>query len=292
MTRPTGFPEKSMATCLKALTVAASLFAALLSTQASANQREISQSGYTSPSFDMAGVHLPEPLVRTTVTTAGEDAELTLALTAYRSRAAADDLEALQQFAKTHSRSGWAAAINTNLGLLYLHYGYFSRALQAWNDAWHQGKDATDPDARAIVDRAVGERARLLAGLGQVEVLEALFRDVGRRPVTGAATEAIQMARETLNDEKRVGNHLFICGPLALRSLLLARGASVDSLQSLEFAHALAGGTSLAQLAKLAADKNFHLQLVFRKPGQPIPAQAVIHWKVGHFAAIVGRSGN
>jgi hypothetical protein len=56
----------------------------------------------------------------------------------------------------------------------------------------------TEPRARALVDRTVGELARLQAGLGHTEELAALLDDIGDRPVSGPATEAVQAARETL----------------------------------------------------------------------------------------------
>ena len=46
----------------------------------------------------------------------------------------------------------------------------------------------------------------------------------------------------------------------------------------------------LAELAHLAEEAKFPARLVFRKPGQPVPVPSVVHWKVGHFSAIVGQA--
>jgi RHS repeat-associated protein len=70
--------------------------------------------------------------------------------------------------------------------------------------------------------------------------------------------------------------------------MLLAHGTSVEEAGSLDWYHATPRGTNLAQLAQLAAQKQLDSRLVFRKPGEVIPKLAVIHWKLGHFAAIVG----
>ena len=35
---------------------------------------------------------------------------------------------------------------------------------------------------------------------------------------------------------------------------------------------------------------NLPYRAVFRKPGEPVPVPSIVHWKVGHFAAIVGKA--
>jgi RHS repeat-associated protein len=47
-------------------------------------------------------------------------------------------------------------------------------------------------------------------------------------------------------------------------------------------------GTSLAEIAALAKRAKLTLEPVFRKPDEPIPVPSIVHWKVGHFAAIIG----
>lgn len=230
-----------------------------------------------------------EPLIATKPTTDTEDRALLAALAAYEQRKAPDDFSALLKFLADHPQSGWVAGLRTNLGLGYLHYGYFSRADEEWQKAWVAGKAASSPAARAMVDRAIGERARLLASLGQFDKLAALFAQIGARPITGSATESIQTAREQLTLVKKDPRHLFNCGPLALRALLQAQGFATKDAYPLTYYNAGPNGTSLAEVAKLAQDYKLGYRLIFRQPGQPIPDKAIVHWKVGHFAAIIGR---
>jgi hypothetical protein len=82
-----------------------------------------------------AAAHLPEPLVATGPTNAGEDAALLAAVMRYQNRADADDFFALSGFLAAYPHSPWPVAILTNLGIVYLHYGYFSRAIEAWQAA-------------------------------------------------------------------------------------------------------------------------------------------------------------
>jgi hypothetical protein len=115
----------------------------------------------------LAAAHLPEPLVRTAPTRRAEDRALLRALSEYEKRAEPDDFISLTGFLKAHPHSGWGVSLSTSLGLSYLHYGYFSRALDAFAAAWREGKDAQGTRSKAEVDRAVGELALLHARLGQ-----------------------------------------------------------------------------------------------------------------------------
>lgn len=255
---------------------------ALLPLSGHATQRiEVSPLEYTA---------FAEPLVSTAPTTSVEDAALSKAVEAYRRRADPGDLSSLIRYLTDHPHSGWSAAVLTNLGLSYLHDGYFSRAIAAWQDAWAEGRNAEDPAARALVDRAIGELARLRANLGHTAQLAALFADIGDRPVTGSATEAIQTAREQLTLVKSDPRHLFICGPLALHALMLAEGANPATFNFLQFYRAGESGTNLAEVSDLADQVKLPHRMVLRKPGQPVPVPSIVHWKVGHFAAIVGKA--
>ncbi|KQV29314.1 peptidase C39 [Rhizobium sp. Root1203] len=238
----------------------------------------------------LAAAEFAEPLVVTSPTDATEDQALLQALASYNRRHQPEDVSALTAFLVVHPHSGWAAALFTNVGLSDLHYGYFSRAADAWQHAWEEGKDASDPASRALVDRAVGELARLYANLGHTDDLGTLFDQIGGRAVSGSATEAIQAAREQLTLVRSDPRHLFNCGPLALRSLMLAEHARPETLSSLLFYNAGLDGTSLAELGELAQRLTLDHRLIRREPGQAVPVPSIVHWKVGHFAAIIGKA--
>jgi hypothetical protein len=241
--------------------------------------------------------HFTEPLISTSATTPAEDQALLQALVGYQRRSTPDDVSALTAFLSIHPHSGWAPALLTNLGLSYLHSGYFSRAPEAWRAAWVEGKDANDPRAKALVDRAVGELARLYASFGRNDELSALFDEIGERPISGSATENVQFAREELTlsqkklaQDRKDPRHLFICGPLALQALMMAGGAKLDQVSFLQWYRAGPNGTNLAEVGKLADQAKFAHRVVFRKPDQPVPMPAIVHWKVGHFATVVGEA--
>lgn len=233
-------------------------------------------------------VHFEEPLVPTSAMPLVGDDSLAQALNKHRQRKHPEDVSALLAYLKEHPTSPWAAALYTNIGLSDLHYGYYSRAISDWKQAWALGKNATAPQAKALVDRAVGELARLYASLGKNDELTALFQEIGHRPIQGSATEAVQTAREELTLAQRDPRHLFICGPLALLAMMHAEGIKPSELDFLRWYHAGPNGTNLVQIGQLADKVKFAHAVVFRKPGQPIPVPSVVHWKVGHFAAIIG----
>nr|WP_200985154.1 RHS repeat-associated core domain-containing protein [Rhizobium rhizogenes]QCL10057.1 RHS repeat-associated core domain protein [Rhizobium rhizogenes] len=230
-----------------------------------------------------------EPLVKTKPTVVSEDEDLSSAVDAFSHRQDSSDLSSLTTFLSKHPHSGWSTALWTNVGLAYLHDGYFSRALDAWQKAWAEGRDASSPEARVLVDRAVGELASLNASMGRSDDLTVLFDQLGQRKVSGPATESIQSAREMLTLVKTDPRHLFNCGPLALRALLLAQNVSADKLNFLQFYNAGPDGTTLAELGGLAAKAKLDYRLVDRTPDEAVPVPSIVHWKVGHFAAIVGK---
>jgi len=131
-----------------------------------------------------------------------ENAALAGALAGYAKRSGPDDFSSLTGFLSSHPQSAWAAALLTDLGLEYYHTAHYSLALEAWQKAWALAKDATEPKAKAIADRAVGELAYMYARLGRMEDLEPLFKSVEGRTFTGPATERISGARAGLSNMK------------------------------------------------------------------------------------------
>lgn len=155
-------------------------WSALMGTQVAALAVPIAPSSATASqnlAAMMRAAHFEEPLIATGAINPAEDAALEQALIAYNRRANAEDQSSLVAFLASNPHSPWASALWTNIGLSDLHNGFFSRAIHAWQTAWAQGRTATDPRARALVDRAVGELAQLYANLGKNEELTALFQD-------------------------------------------------------------------------------------------------------------------
>jgi RHS repeat-associated protein len=231
-----------------------------------------------------------EPLIATASTSAKEDQALLAAIKSYRSQSGIDDFQALNGFLHDHPRSGWRVALLTNLGLTYFHYGYFSEAIDSWEGAWKEGKNVTELHARSLVDRALGELARMHSRLGHTERIAALLNEIGDRHVTGPATEAITGAREALWLMRHDPGVSFLCGPMALKNLLILQKAKAEDVHTVMEYRSSPQGVTLDQVSHLADQVSFPHRIIFRKPGQPIPVPSIVHWKVTHFAAIVGEA--
>ena len=241
-------------------------------------------------SFPVTASPFEEPLVRTASTTRSEDAALTRAITAYARQGVVDDFHPFDRFLATHAKSGWRVALLTDLGLANYHYGHFSKAIAAWEQAWREGRNATEPHAKALVDRALGELARMHARLGHADRLAALLDEVGERPVSGPATEALAGAKEGLWVMRNEPGIAYLCGPMALKNLLLAQGVPVERLAFLDAYRSGPQGVSLTEVARLAGEAGLPFRLVHRDAGEPVPVPSIVHWKVGHFAAILGEA--
>jgi hypothetical protein len=130
---------------------------------------------------------------------ADENADLAAALLGYAKRSGPDDFASLTGFLEKHPNSPWRAALLTVLGLEYYNTAYYSRALEAWQQAWALGQKATDARGKFLADRAVCELAGLYSRLGRMNELEALLKSIERRGFIGGATERISMAWEALS---------------------------------------------------------------------------------------------
>jgi len=240
---------------------------------------------------------LEEPLVATGPVTEEEGRDLDIALKSFHEAPAKagpgsdfdDYAKPLQAFIALHPQSNWNAALYLDIGLGYYDAGYYSRVFTPLEKSWQLGRNAQSAQARLMVDRAVGELAKMHARLGHAKELEALLRDIGKRPIGGPATELIQGAREglwTFRHDPGIG---YLCGPSALRNVLLALNADMKRIQPTLDARSGPHGVSLMQLAKLADKTKLKYTLIHRLPGQPVPMPAVINWNVHHYAAIVSR---
>src|SRR5260370_6744435 len=83
-----------------------------------------------------ASSQFEEPLVATGLTSPREDDALLRAVQAYKDQPSPDDFRAIEAFLSDYPRSGWRVALLTDLGLAYYQSGYFSEAIDAWDETW------------------------------------------------------------------------------------------------------------------------------------------------------------
>jgi hypothetical protein len=234
-----------------------------------------------------------EPLVSVGgVPSARESAELLTALKQYSARNDPDDFAPLTEFLAAHPRSPWSMALLTDLGLEYYNTAHYSLALESWKTAWELGKTANEPKGKALADRAAGELAYMYARLGRMEELSNLLQSVEGRVLIGSAAEKISGAREGLWNMQNRPEISFRCGPLALRSI--QRSANPQSPLPTEILRSASTqkGFSLSQVAELSRKIGLNYQMAFREARGEFVVPSVVHWKVGHYAALVRQEGD
>jgi RHS repeat-associated protein len=227
-----------------------------------------------------------EPLVAE-ATGRAERASLAAALKQWESRKTPFDRSALTAYLAAHPQSPWAASIHGNLGLLALEEGRFTQAIADFNAAWQAGKDIQHPGVKAFVDRIGGELVKLATQLGHQDAVAALLPELEPRALMGAASEARTFAREGLWQMQNPDGTTFLCGPLALEQL---RDSPRDLFRLSEAGKLTpkTSGYSLTELAGLAREQGQNLTAVHREKGAAVPVPSVVHWKSGHYAALLG----
>ena len=220
-----------------------------------------------------------------------ENKALASALLAYAGRKSNEDVSPITGFLQANPDSRWNVALLTDLGIVYYHTGHFTKSLDAWGQAWKSGENARNPRERALVDRAVGELAKMDSRLGRYEELESLLKDVANRKMPGAGGVLISHANKALQEMRDRPEICFRCGPLALSRIrhFIDPHAKLDPaiLNSVSTRN----GTSLSYVAGLAKKLGMNYQMAYREDSSEIPTPCVVNWKAGHYAALIEKKG-
>jgi hypothetical protein len=237
----------------------------------------------------ICALHLfAEPLIPTdSKTNPVEDLALLAALKTFASNPTRAGLADLEQFTALYPHSVWSGSVYANLGFFYRQNGYYSRAVAAWDSAWALTKQSGNPYIRNLADRVVGEQLTLLGSLGRLERTEPLLREIQGRPVSGAAKELIRAAHESHWLMRNQPGVSFKCGPYALKSIYQQEFPKYPSPPVLDEVQSTTKGFSLDAVATLAQRCGFHFVAVKASSNQPVPTPAVVHWKSGHYAALL-----
>jgi YD repeat-containing protein len=234
-----------------------------------------------------------QPLIPVGMTNPEENRELAYLLADYRGATGRGELDAVQpfvQFLNEHPDSAWKTSLQVDLGAVYRRTGHFSKALESWQAAWDGSKDFTDRTGRAVADIAVGYLSQLEANYGRKDALSALLDVVKRRPVRGSATELVSESATGLAEMREHPEISFKCGPFALLRILALNPepASFDGLHVLQRSHSTAEGLSLTAVQDLSVQAGMNYQMAYRSPGASMILPAVVHWRVDHYAALLG----
>ena len=233
---------------------------------------------------------LYQPLIPTGETTDAQNVELVAAIREFLARTKEPRWEPFNAFLSRHPFSPWRAALMANIGVLLQRGGYYSRALAAWDDAWELSRGIEKGPARDIADFAVGEWLETAIKFGKVEDVQARLAEVRTRTMSGTGATKAAQAAEGLRVLTSMHSVAVFSAAEALKHVLVAtRGEAAGGALPLEGYHAPNSGTTLAALSDLARKVGFRPRALFRPQGAPLPVPSVIHLRVNHYTAVIGR---
>jgi RHS repeat-associated protein len=233
---------------------------------------------------------LPEPLVPVAgVPTQDGTSELRSALTAFAASKTGGkpDWDALTDFLTAHPNSPWDASLLLNLGEEYYENGYFSRALDAWQQSWNLAKAATNPTGQAIANRAVAQLLRMWCRVGRIEDVKALFSEVGDRNFRGSTAQIIETSRQSLWMMENHPEVTYRCGPHALERILLYSKPHDAAPMALVKSVSGTNGIAFSEVAALAQKVGLDYRIAKRRGAADVPLPAVAHWKLNHYGAVL-----
>jgi RHS repeat-associated protein len=198
-----------------------------------------------------------------------------------------EDTGVVEEFLESHPASVWRPSLLANLGVVYRRQGYFTRAMGAWEEAWHLSKGATDPAQRVVADVAIGNLLEWNAQFGRAEALEILLGEVRGRPIEGPAGEKAHWAREALWVLRNRHQDAIPSGPMALDRLMRHGQPGRAPDPNILAVHATPQGSSLLEMRDLSRKAGLNLKMVFREGRAAIPVPSVVHLRTGHFTAVV-----
>jgi RHS repeat-associated protein len=223
---------------------------------------------------------------------AEENKALANALSTYAARTNFDDPSSFNNFLERFPNSTWSGSLLLHLGTEYYNNGHYSKALDSWERAWQDLKNTDDPKGKHQADRAAGELARMYSKLGRMAELDDLLASVSNRSFTGPGAELIHFAQQGLWLMHNRPDISFKCGPYALSSILSEKDPFQAANPLIILSQSTTNGIPLFQVAQLSQQLGMNYQMAFRSPGAPWILPSVIHWKVGHYAALLRQEGN
>lgn len=241
---------------------------------------------------EISQTHFDSPLIPVRQPTALEDETLVAALERFGYRTVRDDFSALTEFLEQNPNSAWSPALETQMGGEYYRVGRYSKAISAWKRVWESGKTASGEVLSVLANRAGSELALMYARLGRMSELRPLVAELEARPGRGSIPRNIRGARDGLWSMEHRPEVSFRCGTLALDRICFATDRAKAGNPLIQNSRSTTNGFSAHQLAEFSRQLGMNYQVAFRGRGAAVILPAVVHWQVGHYAALIARDGN
>ena len=228
-----------------------------------------------------------EPLVAASM--AASSAENAAFFTAINAFLATGESESLEAFVNMYPSSRWAAAISHNLGILKYRDGFFTAAIDYWKKSWRLAQGSNDLHLRALAQQSVAQLSKMYARLGRIEELKPLLQGLNTDAAGGSARQMLESSSEALHEMEKNPSGSFKCGPFALGEIRKALGSPDPFAQAILDIPSPYQGFALSEIANLATQLGMSVQMVKWTKGADIPVPCIVNWKLGHYAAIVGK---
>ncbi len=215
-----------------------------------------------------------------------ENADLAKALNQEVSDKADESLQVLGDFVAQHPHSRWVLSVELNRGLALARRGYFTKALKAFQTAWDAGQKGTGT-AGNLADHALSELMRMESRVGLQDELKSELELMKGRTPQGLAARQTEEARMALGAMQKHPDRAFRCGSQALERILAFKKSKKAQDSLFMQTKSTEKGISLDQVYGLSEQLGMGMQMAKREPGAKVLLPAVVHWKLGHYAALL-----
>jgi RHS repeat-associated protein len=231
------------------------------------------------------------PLIPSREPMPAENQALVAALERFARRTVRDDFSSLNGSIDRDPNSAWSLALQVQLGSEYYRVGRYSKAIAAWKHVWEAAKSDIGDVPSALANRAGSELAMMYARLGRMAELRTLLAELQGRPTRGVNHRSLRGATDGMWSMEHRPEVSFRCGPLALDRICFAKDRAKAGNQLIQDSQSSTNGFSAQQVAALSRQLGMNYQVAFRQSGAEVILPAVVHWKVGHYAALIARDG-
>lgn len=226
------------------------------------------------------------PVAGTEIT--GENADLVFALANFSQRKTDDDFSSILNFLESHPSTRWRGALLSDLGILYRRTGYYDEALRCWTIAWNILKPETEAKVKLLADKVLSELLLINAWVGRLGQVDSLLKQIDQRIIKGPSNERIANMKRASWLMKNRPEVSFMCGPYALNRLRLVSDTANKRNNTLtQTIKSTPKGFSLSELQQMASNAGMKYQMAFRNPGATVILNAVVHWKLEHYSALL-----
>ncbi len=197
-------------------------------------------------------------------------------------------LGALWDFVVENPQNSWTPSLQCRLGEKLREQGRYSKALKTWSEAWKSVSSGSDANSREIAGEILGQWSQLLASLGRLEELTAIYEVASKNGLDlGASKPLIDQTREGVSKMAANPGLSYRCGTYALFNAASQLNRTNSPLKNVLEIPSPKTGFSMFDLVQIAGSNGIPVRALRIGSTDPIPVPSVVHWRESHYAAIL-----